>query len=382
MMSARTVGLAALLLLAAGGAPAAGQGGWTLDLNGGRVAYEMAESAPAENGVVLGIQYREPRSRWLFVSTGIPFGSGDSTWGAAGLGTRLAEAVGPVDLGVDVGAQGYVYRDPALSSLGRGGVVDLRPLIGLGRGPLRLEARSGWVQYGSSIGGSSFSRGVHDSDLTAELTAGGWARLSGTVRHVRAAEDDYSFGGGRLTVGTSRVSAWGSVGAWTSEALPTTQWGAGASVRLDDAGRTALRFSVRQGASDPVYWNAPRRRWSLGVSHRLGGGGGGSNAAEAAPTAGAEPVTMSRERSAGRVTIRIPAADSATAAPAVAGDFTGWEPVPMVEDGGHWTARFELEPGVYRYAFRSPDGEWYVPESVPGRRPDGMGGHVAVLVIS
>ena len=45
-------------------------------------------------------------------------------------------------------------------------------------------------------------------------------------------------------------------------------------------------------------------------------------------------------------------------------------------------AVFELEPGVYRYSFRSESGEWFVPESTPGRRPDGMGGFVAVLVVS
>jgi hypothetical protein len=36
---------------------------------------------------------------------------------------------------------------------------------------------------------------------------------------------------------------------------------------------------------------------------------------------------------------------------------------------------------VYNYSFVAPDGTWYVPQSVPGRKDDGMGGHVAVLVI-
>jgi hypothetical protein len=39
-------------------------------------------------------------------------------------------------------------------------------------------------------------------------------------------------------------------------------------------------------------------------------------------------------------------------------------------------------PGVYHYAFVAEDGTWFVPESVPGRQDDGMGGHVAVLVVS
>ncbi|HEY8485417.1 MAG TPA: hypothetical protein VIL13_12465 [Longimicrobiales bacterium] len=41
----------------------------------------------------------------------------------------------------------------------------------------------------------------------------------------------------------------------------------------------------------------------------------------------------------------------------------------------------KVAPGVYHYAFVTADGKWFVPESVPGRKDDGMGGHVAVLVV-
>jgi hypothetical protein len=53
----------------------------------------------------------------------------------------------------------------------------------------------------------------------------------------------------------------------------------------------------------------------------------------------------------------------------------------MERDGSFWTYRVAAQPGVYNYAFVAPDGTWYVPEAVPGRKDDGMGGHVAVLVI-
>ena len=68
--------------------------------------------------------------------------------------------------------------------------------------------------------------------------------------------------------------------------------------------------------------------------------------------------------------------------PSIAGDFTGWKPVPMQRDGSRWTFTVKLEPGTYHYAFVGEDGTWFVPESVPGRQDDGMGGHVAVLVVS
>jgi hypothetical protein len=54
----------------------------------------------------------------------------------------------------------------------------------------------------------------------------------------------------------------------------------------------------------------------------------------------------------------------------------------MQREGSHWTYALRLDPGVYHYAFVAEDGTWFVPESQPGRQADGMGGHVAVLVVS
>jgi hypothetical protein len=53
----------------------------------------------------------------------------------------------------------------------------------------------------------------------------------------------------------------------------------------------------------------------------------------------------------------------------------------MTNTAGSWTYTVAVAPGVYNYAFVNEDGEWFVPESVPGRKDDGMGGHVAVLVV-
>lgn len=358
---------------------------WTLDLYGGHVAYDLATSNLGETGALVGIRYRDPARRWLYLSSGIPFGSDDSLWGAAGLGTRLATDVGSFEIGADLAGQGFVYRDPTTSAVGTGGVLDVRPLAAFVSDRARIELRSGWVGYGSGIESVSVSRGVHDSDLGVYLAPVPSVTLGGTVRHVRAEEGDYTFGGGRVGIRTGPVRLWGSLGAWTDDALPTTEWGVGVSYRFDPAGRTVLAASVREDATDPLYWNSPRERWSVGISRTLGGG----SPATALP--GSDPSTLAPEITDGRVRIRIPksavssttsASDAAAAPPAIAGDFTDWEPVPLEDDGDHWSAVFQLEPGVYRYSFRSPDGDWFVPESVAGRRPDGFGGYVAVLVVS
>lgn len=348
---------------------------WTLDIYGGRVAYDLASSTVGEASALLGVRYRDPARRWLYLSSGIPFGSDDSLWGAAGAGTRLLESVGSVELGADLSAQGFLYRDPASSATGTGGILDLRPLAAVADDRVRLELRSGWVGYGNSIDTVSIRRGLHDSDLSLRFAPVPELRLTGTLRHVRGDEGDFTFGGGQVAVQAGPVQLWGSIGGWTSDLLPTTEWGAGASYRLDPRARTVLAASVRQDATDPVYWNRPRTRWSIGVSRSLGGPRG------AEPLPRSEAGSLVPELTDGTVRIRIPKTGSREP-PAIAGDFTDWEPVPMSDDGDHWVAAFQLEPGVYRYAFRSSSGEWFVPEAVGTRRPDGFGGYVAVLVVS
>ena len=54
----------------------------------------------------------------------------------------------------------------------------------------------------------------------------------------------------------------------------------------------------------------------------------------------------------------------------------------MVREGADWVLRVPLSAGVYHYTFQSATGEWFVPASAPGRRDDGFGGYVAVLVVN
>jgi hypothetical protein len=82
----------------------------------------------------------------------------------------------------------------------------------------------------------------------------------------------------------------------------------------------------------------------------------------------------------GRATIRLPASATSTR-PSIAGDFNSWTPAPMEREGDQWTYTVALARGVYNYAFVAADGTWFVPDGVPGRKDDGMGGHVAVLVV-
>ena len=92
-------------------------------------------------------------------------------------------------------------------------------------------------------------------------------------------------------------------------------------------------------------------------------------------------ATVSDIRKDGRVVLRLPVREAGTPPPSIAGDFTKWTLVRMKRHGDEWRFSVQLSGGVYRYAFRSADGEWFVPASFPNRTDDLMGGWVAVLVV-
>jgi hypothetical protein len=112
----------------------------------------------------------------------------------------------------------------------------------------------------------------------------------------------------------------------------------------------------------------PQTSWSIGLSVLMAG----------RPRPVAAPVPAAYVD--GRATIHLPLAASGTR-PSIAGDFNAWKPVLMEREGDHWSYTVAVPRGVYNYAFVAADGTWFVPQNTPGRKDDGMGGHVAVLVV-
>ena len=143
-------------------------------------------------------------------------------------------------------------------------------------------------------------------------------------------------------------------------------WSAGGATAVGP--QVELQVGARGNAFDPLYLSSTETSVWAGLSLRLGGG-----RTVRPPVPAMAP--------GGRAVIRIPARSLKTP-PSIAGDFTGWKPVPMRREESHWIYTAKLDPGVYHYAFVDQDGTWFVPESVPGRQDDGMGGQVAVLVVS
>lgn len=360
------VGAGGLAIVLAGGlAPAQAQ--WIVEASAGGVSYEALSSDVSTSSAALGIRNDGPT--WLYVTSGLPLNADGMPWAAAGLGGRsVMAALDRLDAGLEWGGHAHGYRAPSTGDFGSGAVVEALPFVGLDAGLARFELRSGVTHYQSSFAGTTISRTAHDSRFSAALEPHPLMRVTGDARLLRAEEDDYTYFGGTAQVDLPFGAFWTHAGRWTSSALPDPAWGAGITV---DAGpRYAVRASIQQDATDPVFFNETRRFWSLGISARVG--------ARSGTAALADPVVPEMTRTG--VVFRIPVSASAEQ-PSVAGDFNGWTPQPMRRSGDEWTLTLRVDPGIYHYAFRSASGTWFVPDSVPNRKDDGFGGTNAVLVV-
>jgi hypothetical protein len=339
--------------------------GWSLDGYVGRAIYDGVSADVVGTSGVLGIRYRGVRSSWFYISAAAPVTADGPFWGATGLGGRASVGRDRFSAGLDLGAHGHAYRDPSFGSFGAAGTLEALPFLSVAGGPARLELRSGLQQYASSFAGQTQSRTLHESGASLFLSADVPLEVAAEARYVRAEEEDYPYAGASAALDHGKGEVWASVGRWFADAIPGLSWSTGASLRLGQ--RTEFWAAVRQQSTDPLYWNDSRRSWNLGISRRLG-------------RTRSFPTPLPAEISEGRVTIRVPLSE-ARVAPFVAGDFSHWNPIPMSRSGQFWTADIALESGVYHYAFRTGSGEWFVPESTPGRREDGFGGFVATLVV-
>ena len=247
--------------------------------------------------------------------------------------------------------------------LGAGG--ELMAGVRAAAGMAHAELRGGGVVQRSQLGDAISQRTLPSADARFSL---GTLPIS-LLAEVRGWFDDgvtHTRSGATLQFAQGPLVLWGSAGAWMSGGVDGADWSAGGSVALNPL----IEFNAggRGNSFDPLYRSTTATSWWAGMSIRLGG-------------ASIARVPVPARYVDGRATVRIEASQ-VKGAPSIAGDFTNWKPVPMQRQGSHWSWIGTLEPGVYNYAFVAEDGTWFVPESVPGRKDDGMGGHVAVLVVS
>ncbi len=365
--------------------PAAAQE-WRAMAQVGRVTSSAAPaSATGGSSAVVGAARTSPRDR-VGISAALPV-NGDPFWATATGWKRLATP-GAAGLLIDLSAHGFVQRytarqnvAPAPSPIpvpgpgvttrefevsGSGAGGEALAGVHAATGVLRFEARGGATAQRSELGGVVAERMLPTADarvtlLSLPLAVGGETRgwWNGSERHTYA--------GGTLRLMEGPAELWASTGGWLAGGVSGLAWAAGARAGLGP--RLELLASARGNGFDPLYLTTTGTSIAFGMSVRIGGRPGSVLA----------PVPAVYRN--GRAEVRIPAR-GIVGRPSIAGDFTKWKPMPMEREGGRWTWGAQLAPGTYNYAFVAEDGTWFVPRSVPGRRDDGMGGHVAVLVVA
>lgn len=340
---------------------------WMVEASAGATTHEGVAADVGTRSAMLGV--RSLGDQWVLLTAGLPLEPDGVSWAAVGAGGSLSLPGGAFDLGLDWAGLGHGYRLSDLAAFGTGLTLSALPRLGVAAGPTRVELFTGPLLYRQSFEGSSTSesssRTFLDSGVRARVSPSATLLLSADVRYLHSQDGGHPYGGAGVSYATEQFNLWGSAGSWDLGEDVSTSWAVGASVGL--VGGFSLRGSIADESADPIYWNTPRRTWSLGVERSFGS------------RPAALPVPMIAEAAGGLIDIRIPASAASTA-PSLAGDFTGWQPVAMVLEGREWVARVTLEPGVYRYAFVDTDGTWFVPDHLP-RVDDGMGGESAVLVV-
>jgi hypothetical protein len=376
--------IAALALLAIS-QPARAQE-WQATARFGRVSYEGTPAgASGRSSAVLGLA-RAGRQDWLGASVALPFGE-DPFWASLGAWRRL-ETRGDAGLLLDLSAHGFVQRQGAtavtgpapspgplplpstppppttIDRSGQGVAGELMAGGYAGSAATRFHARAGIAAQQSRLGNVSQRRALPTGDarlslLLAPVTIQAESRawLDGGVTRM--------YVGSTLRYAPGPFQLWGSLGGWTAGGIDRLPWSVGGAMAV--ASGVELQLGGRGNTFDPLYLTSTETSVWAGLTLRLHGG-----RHIAAP--------LSERARDGRWMIGIPIR-SVKGAPSIAGDFTGWKPEPMQREGSRWIYSAILAPGVYRYAFVAEDGAWFVPESVPGRQDDGMGGHVAVLVV-
>jgi hypothetical protein len=254
--------------------------------------------------------------------------------------------------------------EPLLSGWGVAG--EITPLVEYSTASLSVQGRAGAAAFHSGFADQVFDRalGVAHLRISKALDSSVSVALEG--RSHWAEEGTYPYVGVNALLVRLPLTTWGSVGGLFAEGVETVPWSVGSRLQVGD--RVSLTGSMRRDAFDPLYQTPNRTSWSIGVSVAF----------LRKPTRLLAPVPARYDDGVATILLN---ADQAVGAVLVAGDFNDWKAEPMMLQGGEWTFRIYLSPGVYYYSFVSPEGSWFVPESVPGRKPDGFGSFIAVLVV-
>ena len=145
-MSSRTAGLSLIALLAGSFGSTVAAQSLALDVSAGQIVYEPVSAETATSNAAVTLRYESPRAPWLYGTMAMPFGGNDSRWGGGGIGSRFVRSVASrnrVNVGADLGAHGFAFRDAVAGQGGNGGFVEALPFVS----PRLKRARVGGARH-------------------------------------------------------------------------------------------------------------------------------------------------------------------------------------------------------------------------------------------
>lgn len=342
------------------------QFGATLDVGTGPATWDQVETDGARAEGTLGAFYRPARVLGLQPELSGDFGLSTERpvrtalrWDVMGRLHTRGEVTGAW-LGAGVGGVGTGRQTAALTRL-EGGLRS-------GVGPAGFRVWLARTSFGVRPGvGGSFGDSREDT-----LGAGGKQVVEYTDLGTRAALDL-----GRYEVGATLVRRWGSA-ALGNSALRSVAWEMSAvwwvrpSVGLvASVGHSLPELSL---AMPGARYRSLGVRLALGAPPRRGARSGGAPPVTADNAAGTPRLVLATPH---RLAIVGPAADRAE----VMGDFTDWQPRPLVPTGeGRWALDAALTRGLHQMNVRFDGGEWVVPAGTVAVE-DGFGGRVGIFVV-
>jgi hypothetical protein len=267
--------------------------------------------------------------------------------------------------GFRIGAEGTYTRGAWRSQLTAPGGIQQPPLVPLpgtpapGPGGSTVHHEGDVVIAGGAVsllrvlGAATFELRATGYDVTNAVADGLYAGVDGTIA---------------LSAGAFDVTA--GVGHWqTPAAEPELGGHVGVGVALGSG--AYLQATASRSVTDALHGTAGGASFSAGVSMRVG-------QRRLGPPA---PITVGAPTPDGRrVLFTLDRRDARSVA--VAGDFSGWEPRPLVRGAnGTWTLETVIPPGVYHYSFIIDGETWLVPEHATGIVDDGFGQKNATLIV-
>jgi hypothetical protein len=231
----RTAGLSLVACFAGSLVSTVSAQGIALDLSAGQIVYQPLPADVATNNAAATLRYDSPQGVWLYGTAAMPFGSTDSRWGGLGIGDRFVHSTassGRINIGADIGAHGFLFRDAVVDQSGNGGFAEALPFVQVPAGLATFEVGGGWRGQTLSYAGTVDTRHVFESRVHASY--GTVWTLEGDARWVRASEGLYPFFGGGLRYRWTPVQAWLQTGKWLSTTLDDAAWAAGVDVTLTD----------------------------------------------------------------------------------------------------------------------------------------------------